>query len=193
VYLPGIFPVARFDAGFASLAVNGGLNLFNSVGNGAFNLAAFVSQPLDAISGELITLETAFPPSAIGVAPLLALGQISRGIRATATVNRVVVNGARGQLAEARVLDSLGLTKNTTAVSTAEGRAIPDALNSQFSVEIKDTINVTLTRQLRIQTDAARRTPGQTSVLVTGDKTCVSGPCSKAFDQIVRRPDLGPQ
>lgn len=86
---------------------------------------------------------------------------------------------------------SCGLTKNSTAVSTAEGRSIPDALTKSLSVEVKDAANVNLTRQLKIQTEAARAS-GRESVLVTGEKTCVSGACSRAFDTIIRRSDLGP-
>jgi len=104
----------------------------------------------------------------------------------------IVVDGARGRASEARVLQDLGLTKNTQAVWTAEGSAIPDALTDSLSVEIKDAARVDLTRQLRIETGAAEES-GRASLLVTGDKTCVSGPCSRAFDQIIRRPDLGPK
>ncbi len=104
----------------------------------------------------------------------------------------IVANGIRGRASEARVLNELGLAKNTTAVSTAEGRSIPDALTRSLSVEVKDTANVSLTRQLRIQTEAARAS-GRESVLITGENTCVSGACSRAFDTIIRRPDLGPR
>ncbi|WP_189644710.1 RHS repeat-associated core domain-containing protein [Luteimonas gilva] len=105
---------------------------------------------------------------------------------------RVQANGARGRASEARVLSEMGLTKNTTKVSTAEGNAIPDGLTSTLSVEVKDAAKVSLTRQARIETQAAKEA-GQTSVLVTGAKTCVSGNCEKAYDQIIRRTDLGPQ
>jgi RHS repeat-associated protein len=104
----------------------------------------------------------------------------------------VVANGIRGRASEARVLNELGLTKNTSAVSTAEGRSIPDALTKSLSVEVKDAANVSLTRQLRIQTEAARAS-GRESVLITGENTCVSGACSRAFDTIIRRSDLGPR
>ncbi|WP_423600604.1 polymorphic toxin-type HINT domain-containing protein [Roseateles sp. MS654] len=104
----------------------------------------------------------------------------------------VIANGIRGRASEARVLQELGLTKNTTAVSTAEGRSIPDALTKSLSVEVKDVANASLTRQLRIQTEAARAV-GRESVLITGENTCVSGACSRAFDTIIRRSDLGPR
>jgi RHS repeat-associated protein len=104
----------------------------------------------------------------------------------------VVANGSRGRASEARVLNDLGLTKNTKAVSTAEGRSVPDAMTEALSVEIKDVASVSRTRQIRIQTEAARNS-GRESVLITGELTCVSGPCAAAFDRIIRRPDLGPK
>lgn len=104
----------------------------------------------------------------------------------------IAANSARGLASEARVLQDLGLTKNTQSVLTAEGRSVPDALTDSLSVEIKDSAYVSRTAQVRIQTDAARAS-GRQSVLVTGEGTRVSGPASRAFDQIIRRPDLGPQ
>jgi hypothetical protein len=119
--------------------------------------------------------------------------QVSPGLLGSAAEEAgVVANGIRGRASEARVLQELGLTKNTKAVSTAEGRAVPDAMTDALSVEIKDAASVSRTRQVRIQTDAARNS-GRESVLITGEKTCVSGPCARAFDQIIRRSDLGPQ
>lgn len=129
----------------------------------------------------------------------LSLGAAVPVIGAAATVGKlgakeagIVANGIRGRASEARVLQELGLTKNTTAVSTAEGRSIPDALTNALSVEVKDATNVSLTRQLQIQTGAAKAS-GRESILITGENTCVSGPCAKAFDQVIRRPDLGPR
>lgn len=100
---------------------------------------------------------------------------------------------ARGRASETRVLDDLGLPKNTQRVRTAEGASIPDALTRTRSIEIKDAANVSLTRQLRIQTEAARAS-GRQPLLITGERTCVSGPCVQAFgrDNIIRRSDLGP-
>jgi hypothetical protein len=114
------------------------------------------------------------------------------GARIAGSGERLLENAVRGLASEARVLQELGLVRNTTAVSTAEGRAIPDALTNALSVEIKDAANVSFTRQLRIETEAARAA-GLESVLVTGERTCVSGPCSRAFDTIIRRSDLGPR
>jgi RHS repeat-associated protein len=104
----------------------------------------------------------------------------------------ILKNAERGRAAEANVLNEMGLVKNTEKVSTAEGKAIPDALTGQSSIEVKDTQVVNRTKQIRIQTQAAQA-EGRQSVLVTGSKTQVSGPAQESFNKIVRRPDLGPQ
>jgi len=104
----------------------------------------------------------------------------------------IIANAARGAASEARVLRDLGLTKNTQSLVTAEGRSVPDALTDSLSVEVKDSATVSRTAQVRIQTDAARAS-GRQSVLVTGEGTQVSEPASRAYDVIIRRPDLGPQ
>ncbi|WP_207679228.1 SpvB/TcaC N-terminal domain-containing protein [Desulfonema magnum] len=101
-------------------------------------------------------------------------------------------NLKRGRAAEKRVLKDLGLDKNTKKVKTSEGSSIPDSLTDTVSLEVKDAKSVSLTKQLRIQTGAARKT-GKQSVLVTGTKTKISKPAERAFDQIIRRDDLGPQ
>jgi RHS repeat-associated protein len=99
---------------------------------------------------------------------------------------------ARGLASEARVLREFGAVRNTTSVATAEGRAIPDALTRTQLIEVKDAAKVTLDRQLRIETQAAAES-GRQSVLITGTNTHVSEPAKKAFDVIIRRPDLGPK
>lgn len=99
---------------------------------------------------------------------------------------------ARGRASETRVLDDLGLPKNTDKVTTAEGNSVPDALTSTHSIEIKDCITVACTRQIRIQTDAARQS-GRESVLITGESSHVTPQADRAFDRIIRRNDLGPQ
>jgi hypothetical protein len=86
----------------------------------------------------------------------------------------------------------MGLQKNTTKVSSPEGKSIPDALTDTKSVEIKDTKSVCCDKQVRIQTDAAKAS-GRESVLVTGMETDVNQKATEAFDRIIRRDDLGPQ
>jgi len=113
------------------------------------------------------------------------------GVSESPVVTRGAGPLARGRASETRVLNDLGLPKNTQRVRTAEGASVPDALTRTRSIEIKDTLRVDRTRQVRIQTEAAQRS-GRESVLITGEQTCVSGPCAEAFDVIIRRPDLGP-
>jgi hypothetical protein len=98
----------------------------------------------------------------------------------------------RGRASETNILDELGLPKNTQKVFTDKGTSIPDALTNTLSVEIKDAQRVSLTRQLQIQTEAARAS-GRQSVLVTGENTVISRPAQEAFDTIIRRSDLGPK
>ena len=116
----------------------------------------------------------------------------ARGSGAGVAANAAKGALARGREAEARVLNELGLSKNTQKVTTAEGNAIPDALTSTRSIEIKDTLCVSCTRQIRIQTDAARAS-GRESILITGEKTHVTPQARETFDTIIRRSDLGPQ
>ncbi len=131
--------------------------------------------------------------AAAGGALLVAsLGLAGPEELALAEGGSLTANAARGAASEARVLDELGLTKNTQSVATAEGRAVPDALTDKLSVEIKDRAYVAQTRQIRIQTEAAGAS-GRQSVLITGENTKVSGPAENAFDVVIRRPDLGPQ
>jgi RHS repeat-associated protein len=145
-----------------------------------------------AVFGDFYKLHLSFFATAAGIPAGTIRGAAWVGARFANRQASVVANGIRGRASEARVLQEIGLAKNTKAVSTAEGRSIPDALTDSLSVEVKDAANVSLTRQLQIQTDAAKAS-GRESLLITGENTCVSGSCAKAFDQIIRRPDLGPR
>ena len=98
---------------------------------------------------------------------------------------------ARGRASETRVLDDLGLDKNTRRVSTSEGGSIPDAVVDGAFYEIKDTKSASNTRQMRIQREAAAA-EGKEHVLITGTNTRVSGPLGEA-STVIRRDDLGPQ
>jgi hypothetical protein len=88
---------------------------------------------------------------------------------------------SRGLSNEARALDELGLTKNTAKVFSPKGASIPDALTPELSVERKDAARVSLTRQLQIQTQAAR-VSGRQSVLVVGPQTYVTPNALNSFD-----------
>jgi hypothetical protein len=104
----------------------------------------------------------------------------------------IIANAARGAASEVRVLKEFGLVKNSRWVTTAEGRSMPDALTDAASIEIKDAIYVSTTRQLRIQTEAADIL-GRESILITGTKTKISGEVWRLFNRAIRRSDLGPR
>jgi hypothetical protein len=134
--------------------------------------------------------------SVVGVAsPIPGTGQALKAAK-IASAARAAKNAktamSRGRAAEKRVLDDIGRSKNTQKVTTSEGSAIPDALTSKLSTEIKDCATVACTKQIRIQTQVARES-GRESELITGIRTHVSRGAEKAFDKVIRRNDLGPQ
>ena len=97
----------------------------------------------------------------------------------------------RGTASETRVLNGLGQVKNTTAVTSAEGKSIPDFINKTTIGEIKDVKNLSNTQQLRIQRDAAVQA-GKNHVVVTGTNTNVTPNVAKPPTRVIRRDDLGP-
>jgi RHS repeat-associated protein len=144
------------------------------------------------IFGETLTVVVPAAQLVRGGVALYRAGRAAGAAEGAAEGANFAASAARGRTSEARVLQEMGLTKNTQSVVSAEGKAIPDALTRTTSIEIKDAQRVNLTKQLRIQTEAAKAS-GRDSILVTGEKTCVSAPCSGAFSQIIRRTDLGPK
>lgn len=97
---------------------------------------------------------------------------------------------ARGRKSEARVLSDMGEAKNTSVVSTSQGRTIPDFQNPTQVGEIKDTARVSDSSQLRAQREHAQAT-GREHVVVTGSSTQVSGTV-QSQSTVIRRDDLGP-
>jgi RHS repeat-associated protein len=195
------------------IGYQGGANLYAYVGNDPLNLIDpfgftadsplrnFATSGYNAVLAQPVNDITQFA-SDLRRAPLDTLSRLLNSFPQTKVEGEFVAgvaagvsvlqNFARGAASEARVLQDLGLTRNTQSVITAEGRSVPDALTDSISVEIKDSAYVYRSRQVRIQTEAARAS-GRQSVLVTGTDTEVSGPASRAFDQIIRDPTLGPQ
>jgi len=99
----------------------------------------------------------------------------SAGIE-TPAASTIEQNAAKGAASESRVLNSIGESKNTQAVTASEGKSIPDFQNSKVVGEIKDAKTVSNTRQLRIQKEAAQQS-GREHQLVTGNKTNVTNKC----------------
>jgi len=97
---------------------------------------------------------------------------------------------ARGRISEARVLEDMGLPKNTTPVQGREGESIPDFMNPREVGEIKDVAVAARTRQIRIQQEVAKDS-GRRHTVITGDKTKVTDPLLRTSN-VLRRPDLGP-
>ena len=109
----------------------------------------------------------------------------------------IVQNAARGRANEAKVLESLGLQKNTETfkvVDPATGKfvgTIPDYAGSSGIIEVKDVKYVTQTQQLRAQAELAKQ-QGTKPKLITGTYTKVSKWVSNSFN-VVRTKILGPK
>ena len=121
-----------------------------------------------------------------------AVEAIGTGARVEAAVPLITQNAARGAASEARVLNDMGLTKNTTPISGTAGRSIPDINTSGMVGDVKDVKVVSNTPQMRIQREVAGQT-GRDHVIVTGTNTHVTAPAQRPPTRIIRRDDLGPQ
>ena len=121
-----------------------------------------------------------------------AVEAIGTGASAEAAVPLITQNAARGAASEARVLDDMGLTKNTTPVTGTAGKSIPDINTSTMVGDVKDVKVVSNTPQMQIQREVAGQT-GREHVIVTGTNTHVTAPTQKPPTRIIRRDDLGPQ
>ena len=139
-------------------------------------------------------------------------GGVGAGIKAVRAADKVVdaakvtnqVDNAtdavkatiRGHLNEVKVLEDIGVTKNTkaktsTIVETNETiTTIPDGITDTHVIEIKDTKKVYNSKQIRGERQYARDT-GKKFIIITGEKTHVSKNIPP--EEIVRRKDLGPQ
>ncbi len=120
------------------------------------------------------------------------LGSVTNrlGEKAKSLIKNVTQRGLKN---EAKILDKLGLAKNTKLVSSAEGNSIPDAITPNKIIEIKDVKKLANTKQLRIQRSAARDA-GKTHEVITGTKTEVSeSVLENKSTRIFREDELGPQ
>ena len=101
----------------------------------------------------------------------------------------------RGKMNESKVLNDLGLKKNTTKVQgkTVSGEirnTIPDAITSDTVYEIKDVKTLSNTKQIQAQMDYAIRN-GLDYKIITGINTHVSTNIPKKY--IIRLDYIGPQ
>jgi hypothetical protein len=126
------------------------------------------------------------------VAPVAGELGAARALETTSEVPLVTQNAARGAASEARVLDDMGLTKNTTPITGTAGRSIPDINTSSMVGDIKDAKTVSNTPQIQIQREVAGQT-GRDHVIVTGTNTHVTAPAQQPPTKIIRRDDLGPR
>ena len=118
-------------------------------------------------------------------------GAAMAGIRANRAMKAIWKAAmARGRLNEARVLKDLGLEKNTKRVHGKEGYSIPDALTETELIEIKDVKSISMTRQLRIQSEWAKKNKLR-AVLYVGQNTKHVHRVEKYFE-VKRLPYLGP-
>ena len=193
-YQGGLLPAGTMDyiggTTTGEKIIAGTLNVIPFMGNGLQTISRRMEQDKQNIA-QTISQKTGLQADAVKK----GLDVFEMGVMAGDNVAKgpsILENGIRGRASEAKVLKEMGLVKNTEKVSTAGGNAIPDALTSKISLEVKDTKVVNRTKQIGIETDAAKAS-GQQSVLVTGSKTQISGPAQKSFDTIIKRPDLGPQ
>lgn len=101
----------------------------------------------------------------------------------------------RGKESEARVLDDMGLTKNTKSQTvnvpnTGKVTTIPDAETATAVYEIKDAKNVYNTKQIQAERIHAKKT-GKQFFIIVGENTHVSKNIPE--NEIIRRSDLGPR
>jgi len=119
------------------------------------------------------------------VSPGSIPGRITRTMRVLSTGSQkcgaeaganILQNAARGNAFERQVIDALGDVKNTTPVNALGGRAIPDLMGGGIT-EIKDVLNQSFTRQLRIEAAASE---GPFSVIFSPRIQRVSRPLQDA-------------
>ena len=101
----------------------------------------------------------------------------------------------RGRINEKRVLNDLGLSKNTKTVQghtkTGELRnTIPDAITSDTVYEVKDVQNLSNTKQIQAQIEYTKRNSLDLKI-ITGARTHISKTIPDEY--IVRLDYLGPQ
>ena len=138
---------------------------------------------------------TPFAPAGAGaiIKAYRTAEKVSDAGKATNKFRQAVMRGIQS---EKRVLQDMGLTKNTKKIAstTKDGtpiNVIPDAVKDGVMYEIKDAKAVYDTKQIQGEYQAAKKA-GYDFKIVTGEKTHVS-PNIPSDVEIIRRSDLGPQ
>ena len=83
----------------------------------------------------------------------------------------------------------MGWAKNKDKVSGEEGISIPDVLTADELIEIKGRAYVTMNKQLRIQSDWARKN-GRKAIMIIRDGARVSA-CVRANFEVLEASQLG--
>jgi hypothetical protein len=133
-------------------------------------------------------LAAVFVPGLTGAGSTVRVATHADDVGRTANI---IADTARGRKNEAKVLDAMGLKKNTEKITNANGSSVPDFQTSTAVGEIKDTARACDTCQMRVQREGAAQS-GREHVVVTGTNTKVSKPLQDK-SKIIRRDDLGPQ
>ena len=126
-----------------------------------------------------------------------AVGGVARATTRLATKTDDAAKAMqRGIQSEKRVLNEMGLEKNTKkfASQTFSGESvnvIPDAVQDGVMYEIKDTKAVYNTKQIQGEINAAKEAECEFKI-VTGEHTHISNKLPQNIE-IINRPDLGPQ
>jgi RHS repeat-associated protein len=172
------------NADFGAGVLKGLVNLSTSAMN------AFITMG-ESTSGPIPQFQPSNDTQAAGMIAGTVVGVATSAGTEAPVASTIEQNAAKGAASESRVLNSIGETKNTQAVTASEGKSIPDFQNSKVVGEIKDTKTVSNTRQLRIQKEAAQES-GRDHNLITGTKTHVTDNAAQGTE-VIRRDDLGPK
>jgi RHS repeat-associated protein len=100
---------------------------------------------------------------------------------AAAETPQIMQNAQNGLAFESAVLDALGIAKNTTSVTASGlGTTVPDIIDASGNItDIKNVIDLTFTRQLQIQAEAAR---GSFNLIVSPRTQSISQPLLDAVN-----------
>jgi RHS repeat-associated protein len=167
------------------------VNMVTSTVNIGLNMAVHNGTYVPGTTPEIPQLEMSNELQVVGAVGAVVTTTVAPLVPEEAAGSTILANAEKGAASEARVLNDLGVAKNTEAVTGAEGKSIPDFQTTKTVGEIKDAKTVSNTKQLRIQKEAAQTSRRQHE-LHTGTNTHVTKPAAQGT-KVVRRDDLGPK